>query len=494
MNRRDDEYDVVVIGGGIYGLMLTLESIRLGKRVALVERSKFGSGTTSGWLRILHGGLRYLQSADLVRFFESVHERRWFLRFLGEYAEPLPCVMPLYDTHSHSKWKMGAGLLANDLLSAHRNIGVPSRCHLPGSRIIGPDEARTVLPFIETTGLIGAASWSDAVVRRPQRLLQALIAHCRRHGARLLASAEVVELMTANGSVNGVVARQANTSSTFPIFASTVFNATGHDAPQLLQNFGLPVVAAPKYSWAWNVLFNVPNPGRHAAAVSARRRDSQVLFMLPWLGRMLVGTGHALIPDGVSNDDVPAQLIRNFIADADAAAPSLGLREANVARVFSGKLPAHASDSVSLTSRPWVVDHAVHEAKGLVSVWGVKYTTARRVAERLVRQAFNEPASRAKTYEEIKGELSASDHDQALHRAVDSGSLSTEQVREFLRSCSANAEDHLDDLLLNRSSIADIPSHAMALAQPIGEVLGWHPTRLKEETLGLSRALKQCGS
>src|SRR5689334_6547067 len=90
-------YDLLVVGGGFYGAMLTLEAARRGLSVMLVERDDFGGATSWNSLRIVHGGLRYLQSLDLSRYRESVAERRWFLEHFPDLVEPLPCLMPLYD-------------------------------------------------------------------------------------------------------------------------------------------------------------------------------------------------------------------------------------------------------------------------------------------------------------------------------------------------------------------------------------------------------------
>ena len=87
-------YDLVVVGGGIHGVALAFEASRRGYRAVLLERADFGGGTSWSSLRIVHGGLRYLQSLDLRRFRESAAEQRWFLRHFPDLVRPLPCLMP----------------------------------------------------------------------------------------------------------------------------------------------------------------------------------------------------------------------------------------------------------------------------------------------------------------------------------------------------------------------------------------------------------------
>jgi glycerol-3-phosphate dehydrogenase len=91
------DYDLIIVGGGIYGAMLALESVFRGLKPLLLEKSDFGAATSFNSLRIVHGGLRYLQTLDLPRHFESVRERRWFLRNFPDHVRPLPCLMPLFQ-------------------------------------------------------------------------------------------------------------------------------------------------------------------------------------------------------------------------------------------------------------------------------------------------------------------------------------------------------------------------------------------------------------
>ena len=182
MAQSPQKYDLIIVGGGIYGIFLALEAGRRGLRSVLLEKDTWGAGTTGGWLRILHGGLRYLQTMDLPRFYESVRERRWYMQLFPELVRPLPCVMPLYRDHSHSPLIMRAALAANDVLSAHRNRGVPSGNHLPRGRVLSAEDVRSMLPFAETAGLRAGALWYDAMAIEPE--LGTRGGGTRAHGSR----------------------------------------------------------------------------------------------------------------------------------------------------------------------------------------------------------------------------------------------------------------------------------------------------------------------
>src|SRR5690606_18835162 len=121
---QEARHDLIVVGGGVHGVMMALEAARRGLRPLLIERGDLGSGTRWNSLRIVHGGLRYLQSFDLPRYRESVAERRWFMRNLPDLVAPLPCLMPLYGNGLRRPMIFRVALKLNDLLSARRNDGV----------------------------------------------------------------------------------------------------------------------------------------------------------------------------------------------------------------------------------------------------------------------------------------------------------------------------------------------------------------------------------
>ena len=111
-------FDVLVVGGGIYGLTIAYDAAQRGLSVALVERDDFGSGASFNHLRTIHGGLRYLQTLDLARARESVRERRTLARIAPQAVEPLPFALPLYRSLLRGKMAMRAGFALDRLVGA----------------------------------------------------------------------------------------------------------------------------------------------------------------------------------------------------------------------------------------------------------------------------------------------------------------------------------------------------------------------------------------
>src|SRR5437870_5440462 len=117
-------FDLLVVGGGIYGLTIAYDAAQRGLSVALVERDDFGSGTSFNHLRTIHGGVRYLQTLDFARARESVRERRTMARIAPHAVRPLPFAVPIYRSLVRGKIAMRAGFLVDRLVALGRNRGV----------------------------------------------------------------------------------------------------------------------------------------------------------------------------------------------------------------------------------------------------------------------------------------------------------------------------------------------------------------------------------
>src|SRR3954467_1421816 len=163
-------FDVLVIGGGVYGLTIACDCALRGLSVALVERNDFGSGASFNHLRTIHGGLRYLQSLDISRARESIRERRTTARIAPHAVRPLPFAVPIYRSLTRGKTAMRAGFLLDRLVAADRNRGVLSSHRLPGGRVVSRSHAAQRFPGLKRQGLTGAAVFYDYVTIEPDRL------------------------------------------------------------------------------------------------------------------------------------------------------------------------------------------------------------------------------------------------------------------------------------------------------------------------------------
>jgi len=380
------EYDAIIIGGGIYGITLALEAGLRGKRSLLLEKGDFGEYTSFNSLKIIHGGLRYLQSLDLLRFRESVKERSWFLKHFPHRVHPMPCLMPLYGRGLKRPAIFRIALLLNHLLSPGRNEDLEDDHKLPVGGILSVAESQKVFPLIDTEGLQGSALWYDACMPDSQLLVMELLKTACDIGATPLNYCEVQSLTTSmNGTViEGVRALDRESGETYEYTAPIVINSAGPWCRTIIDGIGGDCEKLFRPSLAWNISFNRPALSDHALAVQAKTPGSRALFVTPWKGRIFAGCGHEPWLKGPDRPMPTREQIKYFIGELNGAIPDLDLNMSDVHRVFAGLLPTVQNGSNVLTKREVIIDHgAVQGPQGLYSVGGIKFTTARLVAEKI---------------------------------------------------------------------------------------------------------------
>ena len=372
-------FDLLVVGGGIYGLTIAYDAAQRGLSVALIERGDFGGGASFNHLRTIHGGLRYLQSMDIGRARESVRERRTLARIAPHAVQPLPFVLPLYRSLLRGKLAMRAGFLLDRLVAFGRNNGVPASLRLPGGRVVSKATAIQRFPGLRRQGLTGAAVFYDYVTLEPDRLTFSYAQAAVEHGAVLANHVEAVAPLVDGRRVIGVTARDTIGARTLDIPARLTVNATGGAVDRLLKPLG--TTAGVPMLKAMNL---VTKRDAGDEALGGRSLSGRNLFLVPWREHALFGTwesGRACDPDdnGVAEADVAA-----FIAELNQAFPSLDLTLADVTLVHRGVVPAVVhGDRVTLQGHEQLRDHATEGIEGLLTVAGTKYTTARAVAERV---------------------------------------------------------------------------------------------------------------
>ncbi len=375
-------FDVLVVGGGIYGLTIAYDAAQRGLSVALVERDDFGSGASFNHLRTIHGGLRYLQRLDLARARQSIRERRTLARIAPHSVRPLPFALPLYRSVVRGKSVMRAGFLLDRIIAAGRNRGLPASHRLPAGRVVGRGTAVQRFPGLKRHGLTGAAVFYDYVTTESDRLTFSYALAAAEHGAALANHLDAIAPLTDPADrrrVAGVRARDMVGGRELEIKANITVNATGSAIDRLLEplgiSSGIPMVKA---------LNLVTRRDAGEEALGGRSTLGRNLFLVPWRERAIFGTWES---DRAVNAGGPADDsgdIIAFVAELNQAFPALDLTPADITLVHRGVVPAIARGGrVSLQGHDQILDHASQAIEGLVTVSGAKYTTARAVAERV---------------------------------------------------------------------------------------------------------------
>jgi glycerol-3-phosphate dehydrogenase len=374
-----ETFDVLVVGGGVYGLAVAYDAAQRGLSVALVERDDFGSGASFNHHRTIHGGLRYLQHFDVGRARESVRERRTIARIAPHTVRPLPFAVPLYRSLLRGKLAMHAGFLLDRVVSAGRNRGVPASHRLPGGRVVSRSTAIQRYPGLRRQGLTGAAVFYDYVTLEPDRLTFAFAIAGVEHGASLANHVDALEPIVDGRRVAGVRVRDGLDGRQFDIAARVTVNATGSQVDRLLKalgiNSGIPMFKAMNL---------VTSRDAGDEALAGRSLLGRNLFLVPWRERALFGTWESQTTCDPCDANVDERDVASFVTELNQAFPSLDLTLRDVTLIHRGVVPAAVRGSkISLEGHDLVRDHASQGVEGLVSVVGTKYTTARAVAERV---------------------------------------------------------------------------------------------------------------
>lgn len=404
-------YDVLVVGGGIHGLAIAYEAASRGLRTALVEAADFGSGASFNHQRTAHGGLRSLQTGRLDRARQSILERRALARIAPWLLRPLPFITGTYRSLTRSRLALRCAFTIDEWLGRRRNLGLEPELHLPAPRLVSKAATRRLFPGIRAENLTGGAQWYDYQMVESERLTFAVAEAADRSGADLANYVDAVSSLRTAGRISGMKVVDRVTGRELDVNAATVVNAAGAGTGRVMASFG---VARPfPLQRAMNLVTSRPARDMALAAPGA---SGGMLTLVPWRGRALVGTGHSSTLVRAEDVAVHEADVQAFIADANHAFPALALKRNEVTLVHVGLVPAvPGRDGVpSLRPAPAIIDHASNGAPGAFTVIGVKYTTARGVAERtttLVARTLRKQIRPSKTADTVLPGAGIADHE-----------------------------------------------------------------------------------
>lgn len=373
-------FDLLVVGGGIHGLTTAYEAASRGLRTALIEAGDFGSGISFNHQKTAHGGLRSLQSLRLDRAREAIRERRALARIAPWFLHPMPFIVGTYRSLAKGRLALRAGFRFDAWLGRNRNEGIERELHLPRAKLLSRGMTLKLFPGINERNLTGGAQWYDYQMAENDRLTLAFAAAADAHGAVLANYVEATAALLDGGRVVGMTATDRESGQALTIRAALTINAAGARAAEVSAMFGAPLTIP--LVGAMNL---VASSRAREVALAAPAAAGRMLTLIPWRGRAIVGTGHsaAVLPAGAmpATGDIDA-----FIAEANEAFPALKLTRADISLVHWGLVPASTAPGKApdLLSAPVIHDHAASGTPGAMTIVGVKYTTARAVAERAV--------------------------------------------------------------------------------------------------------------
>ena len=368
-------FDVAVVGGGATGLGIALDAALRGLRVVVLESHDFAKGTSSRATKLVHGGVRYLAQGNVSLVREALHERAVLLQNAPHLAQPLPFVMPSYRWWETAFY--GIGLKLYDLLAGSSGLG--------RTEFLSRQELLKRLPQAQQHGLRGGVQYWDGQFD-DARLAMALARTAQQQGALLINYCPVTALKHEHQRVVGVVCKDQETDQVFDVRASCVINATGVwvDALRDMDGAAIERQVKPMVAPSQGVHLVVDREflnGDHALLVPSTA-DGRVLFAVPWLGKVILGTTDTPRHD-LPREPLPFESEIEFILQESARYLQRAPSRADVRSVWVGLRPlVKPQDDGGENTKGLSREHTVLISRsGLVTVTGGKWTTYRAMAE-----------------------------------------------------------------------------------------------------------------
>ncbi len=399
------EYDLVIIGGGIFGVCAAWDGALRGLSVAIIEKNDFCGATSANHFKMVHGGIRYLQHADILRIRESSRERSALLRIAPHLVKPLPIVIPTYGYGLKGKAFLAAGLLAYDMLTMDRNEKIHPEQKIPKGRFLSKDTLLNLFPGVKENNLTGGVVFWDAQVYNPPRLGLSFLRAAVDKGA-VAANYIKAEAFTENkkrARITGVKAKDLLTGDAFEIRGKVVLNASGPWAHRLLSSsLGMKVKPRPVFSRDLAFVVKRPNAHGKALACTTKTQDADTildrggrhLFSVPWRTYTLVGVWHKVFEDVPENIAVSRRELEGFVKEVNEAYSGLSLSVEDISMInmgltLFGDQKRQGSGNMSFGKRSILIDHYKEDGVcGLITLIGVRATTARGKAEKAIDLVF----------------------------------------------------------------------------------------------------------
>ena len=376
--KREQEWDVIIIGGGATGLGIAVDAATRGYRTLLIEQSDFAKGTSSRSTKLVHGGVRYLAQGDIALVYEALHERELLLKNAPHLVHDQEFIIPCYSWKSKLMYLLG--LKFYDLLAG--KSGFRKSSFLPTSQVL------TAIPGLSKDKLIGGVSYSDGQFD-DSRLAINLAQTAAAYDGVLLNYMQVTGLQkNSQGLLMGVIAQDMETGLSYQLRAKTIINATGvfvDDILKMDKPVGKPIV---RPSQGAHIIIDRSFLRGNAALMIPKTDDGRVLFAVPWHGKVLVGTTdtplnvHSLEPKPLSEEiDFILKTAGKYLVKKPT--------HADILSAFAGLRPLAAAGKNAGSTKEISRSHKlIVSDSGLITITGGKWTTYRKMAKDTLDKAI----------------------------------------------------------------------------------------------------------
>ena len=390
---ENQDYDLIVIGGGINGAGVARDAALRGLKTILLEKGDFAGGTSSWSSRLIHGGLRYLEYFEFPLVREALKEREILLRTAPHLVSPLLLTIPIYSDRSRPYWKIWAGMVLYDVFSFDKT--------LPLHRMLPQAKFKQLFRSIDPEGLSGGAQYYDGQVAHAERLCLENIISAREAGAVTLNYTEVTQLQRQGDRLNAIVCRDVLTDKEFTVKGhnkTVVINTSGPWVDKVCKlgvenNQDAPIGKTRKIGGTkGSHIFVNPFPGAPETAFYVEAKsDGRPFFILPWLDMYLIGTTDIRYQGDLDRLKASNEEIDYLLTETNNIIPTANLSRQDIKFTYSGVRPLPNQEGKkpgSVTRKHILYDHSQEGVTNLISLIGGKLTTYRHVGEEVVDAVY----------------------------------------------------------------------------------------------------------
>ncbi|MBU0664980.1 MAG: FAD-dependent oxidoreductase [Proteobacteria bacterium] len=518
-----DVLDILVVGGGIHGATIAYHVAMAGYHAVIIDKNDFCGATSANSLKILHGGLRYLQHLNITRMRHSITARREMMHLASHLVEPLPCMMPLYGKGLRGKKVMQAALFLNDFIGWDRNHDLPAGLHIPKGHIVSKKKCLEVIPDLETEDLQAASVWYDVLAVNTERVVLEYVLQSVNHGAKAANYVEATGVEKGADDLYHVTVLDKLSQQKHLLKTRFIVNASG---PWFEDFLHVPQESVKKQKWALalNVVSRKKIFADYAVALEGQskyedkdaliKRGKRLYFFVPWRGYTMIGTEYeesSVNPDCLQ---VKREMIQNMVDEINAIYPPAQLKYEDISFFHAGLLPMRGKledSNIQLEKNSTFFEHKESNFNRVLSVKGVKYTTAPYIAHEIVcflkkqcppvlsKEKQNESSSYAGQWSAnesaLRGMLEKKYGQRALQilqflRAEQDDDIWIDKDAQLLKAevnylISEEMVCKLSDIVFRRTGLgtADCPERKLLvkLSDFMGKILGWDEARKEEE-------------
>ncbi len=377
LKKRNEPWDVLIIGGGASGIGAAIDAASRGYKTLLLEKYDFAKGTSSRSTKLVHGGVRYLQNGDISLVIEALKERGIMRKNAPHLVQDLSFVIPSYDWWNSPFY--GIGLKVYDMMAGKLGLGP--------STLLNREETLALIPNVKEEGLRGGVIYHDGQFD-DARMAISMAQTAENHGAILINYCSVDGLLKTDEMVHGVKATNSLSGAVFEVEAKVVINATGVFSDRIMQLDEPDAKARIRPSQGIHLVLDASFLKSKHAIMVPHTTDGRVLFAVPWSDYVVVGTTDT----AVENADFEPKALKeeiDFILENASAYMAKKPKRKDVLSVFSGLRPLEASEDNSESTKEISRHHKVIvSTSGLVSILGGKWTTYRKIAEDTINTAI----------------------------------------------------------------------------------------------------------